>query len=219
MTPDEAPLGSARRRQSANVDAQGPQPANRKARWAELLRAADALFSTKGYSETSMQDLASYAGLVNKGSVYYYIESKEDLLFELAIRAHTDVLNKLENGDVPRGSGPLEHLAGFIEWWIRYQWEGSANSWIARELRSLNRENRASVIVLREEFESYVEKIVRVGVSDGTFDPGLNAKFVTKTIFILLRREVWFDESEEQTLDEIISWFQRFILKGLSITD
>ena len=45
----------------------------------QLLEAATHLFKEKGYHSTSMQELAEALGL-QKGSLYYYIESKEELL-------------------------------------------------------------------------------------------------------------------------------------------
>ena len=51
-----------------------------RSRHQELRRAAVRLFREKGYHATSMQDLAEAMEL-NRGSLYHYIESKEDLLW------------------------------------------------------------------------------------------------------------------------------------------
>src|SRR5881227_2813380 len=53
------------------------------ARRAELTRAAARLFAEKGYHGTSVGDLADALGL-QKGSLYSHIESKADLLWEVA---------------------------------------------------------------------------------------------------------------------------------------
>ena len=53
------------------------------ARRTELTRAAARLFAEKGYHGTSIGDLAQALG-VQKGSVYSHIESKADLLWEVA---------------------------------------------------------------------------------------------------------------------------------------
>src|SRR5438034_4141858 len=53
------------------------------ARRAELTRAAARLFAEKGYHGTSIGDLAEALGM-QKGSVYSHIESKADLLWEVA---------------------------------------------------------------------------------------------------------------------------------------
>src|SRR5213595_1120719 len=51
-------------------------------RRAEVLRVAAKLFAEQGYEATSTTDIAERLG-IKGGSVYYYIESKEALLFEL----------------------------------------------------------------------------------------------------------------------------------------
>src|SRR3954465_1732447 len=53
------------------------------ARRAELTRAAARLFAEKGYHGTSIGDLAGAMG-VQKGSLYAHIDSKADLLWEVA---------------------------------------------------------------------------------------------------------------------------------------
>src|SRR5690348_11694146 len=53
------------------------------ARRTELTRAAARLFAEKGYHGTSVGDLAQALG-VQKGSLYAHIESKADLLWEVA---------------------------------------------------------------------------------------------------------------------------------------
>src|SRR6266567_6903402 len=49
----------------------------------ELTRQAARLFGEKGYHGTSIGDLAEAMG-VQKGSLYAHIESKEDLLWDVA---------------------------------------------------------------------------------------------------------------------------------------
>jgi AcrR family transcriptional regulator len=51
-------------------------------RRAEILEAALALFSSKGFNETTMEEVAQAAG-VAKGTVYLYFQSKEHLLLAL----------------------------------------------------------------------------------------------------------------------------------------
>ncbi len=58
---------------------------------AALLETATRLFRERGFHATSMQDLAESLGM-NRGSLYHYIESKEDLLWAIV----TDALDGLE---------------------------------------------------------------------------------------------------------------------------
>lgn len=65
----------------------GPKPRTRRRRPAddrrkEIVAASARVFYTKGYEATTIQDIADAVGIL-KGSLYYYISSKEDLLFEV----------------------------------------------------------------------------------------------------------------------------------------
>lgn len=50
----------------------------------EIIRVANKLFVEKGFDKTSMEDIASALG-VYKGSIYYYIDKKADLFFEILV--------------------------------------------------------------------------------------------------------------------------------------
>ncbi|MCW2984332.1 MAG: TetR/AcrR family transcriptional regulator [Conexibacter sp.] len=53
----------------------------------EVLDAAAAVFARRGYSASTVQDVADALGIL-KGSLYYYIDTKEDLLFCLLEEVH-----------------------------------------------------------------------------------------------------------------------------------
>lgn len=48
----------------------------------DVMRAAVELFATRGYANTSVQQIVEAAG-VTKGAMYHYFESKDDLLFDI----------------------------------------------------------------------------------------------------------------------------------------
>ena len=61
----------------------------------QLLEAATHLFKEKGYHNTSMQDLADAVGM-QKGSLYYYIEGKDELLRRLMERATSFMASRID---------------------------------------------------------------------------------------------------------------------------
>lgn len=61
----------------------------------EIARAAVKLFNQKGYHATSVQDLADEVGL-QKGSLYHYISSKEELLQQIASKSIHGFSRELE---------------------------------------------------------------------------------------------------------------------------
>ena len=59
-----------------------------------ILHAAIEVFSTKGYSKTTFDDIAKQIGLT-KGAVYWHFKNKLDLLTELILKDVNNNLNKL----------------------------------------------------------------------------------------------------------------------------
>src|SRR5260370_31595266 len=62
----------------------------------QVRAAALRLFKEKGYHATSMRDIASEVG-INKGSLYSYIRSKEDLLIPVFERAMGVLISQIED--------------------------------------------------------------------------------------------------------------------------
>ena len=71
----------------ADSEALSPRGTLNDRRWQEVLDAAAALFEERGYQATTLQDVASRVQLLAP-SLYYYIKTKEDLLFSVMKRAH-----------------------------------------------------------------------------------------------------------------------------------
>src|SRR5437870_273586 len=69
-------------RRNGSVKTGGPPPQRAE----EVYTAALRLFREKGYHATSMQDIAEAVGLY-KGSLYHYIDGKEELLVQVFERA------------------------------------------------------------------------------------------------------------------------------------
>jgi AcrR family transcriptional regulator len=82
------------------------------ARDAELLRVAAAMFHERGYAATAISDIGSALG-IKKGSVYHYIDSKEDLLFRICKSVHDDAEPVLEAVEAMDGDA-LERLELYV---------------------------------------------------------------------------------------------------------
>src|SRR6266851_10000434 len=73
------------------------------------IRSALRLFKEKGYHATSMRDIADEVG-INKGSLYSYIRSKEDLLIPVFERAMGVLLEQMEQISADASLVPTERL-------------------------------------------------------------------------------------------------------------
>jgi TetR/AcrR family transcriptional regulator len=97
----------------------------RKARTAgAILEAAERLFLGRGYSATTMEDLSEAAD-VAVGSIYAHFGSKEGVYSALVDRALALDKRYSEEG-LGFGNGPLEHLVGMGEGYLRFAREHPA---------------------------------------------------------------------------------------------
>lgn len=79
---------------------------------------ANRLFSEKGFENTTTRDIAGAAGISN-AALYYYFDSKEDLLYRIlheTIGTGLSKLKKIERSD----KSPKEKLVSFIEIFTKY---------------------------------------------------------------------------------------------------
>ena len=91
------------------------------ARRADILRAAGEVFYELGYHAASMEKIADRAGIL-KPALYYYVRSKEDLLFELAageqsvafIDQFVELDHTLADQDAATQAGGADHPLGRI---------------------------------------------------------------------------------------------------------
>jgi AcrR family transcriptional regulator len=78
-----------------------------------LLGVAARVFAERGYDSTSMRDLARASG-VSLAGLYYYVQSKEELLFLIQSRNFEAVLESMRDRLADAGE-PIEKLTRFID--------------------------------------------------------------------------------------------------------
>lgn len=84
------------------------------ARRAELLEIAAQLFATRGYSQTTVRDIADEAGILS-GSLYHHFSSKETMLEEI-LRDFMDGLLERFAEIVAEADTPREALDGLVRY-------------------------------------------------------------------------------------------------------
>lgn len=71
----------------------------------EIIAVAARLFKEKGYRATTLEDIAAAVGML-KGSLYYYIRSKEELLYLVVRDPIRQAYNKLE--EIVKSDAPVQ---------------------------------------------------------------------------------------------------------------
>ena len=131
-------------------------------RRAELTRIAARLFAERGYASTSLADLAEQLG-VQKPSLYHHIESKEDLLWEVAWEGAGAFHGALDA--VPTDAPATERIRLALRAHLGVV---SAQLDIAtvfvREWRYLEGERRERFVAERRRYEERIRDLFREGV-------------------------------------------------------
>jgi TetR/AcrR family transcriptional regulator, cholesterol catabolism regulator len=185
-------------------------------RWNEIVDAAGDVFDEKGYAAARIEDIAARVGLL-KGSLYYYIDSKEDLLFAIVDGNHSRGIVVVEEGAALEEADPPTRLGAFVERWIGILRDNPGYAAIAeRDLRRLSPDRQAIVMQKRARIHRFVRDIVEAGIADGSFDAGIDAGITTNNLFDMLNGiSQWFHPSRPLTYEELAGYVRRFVLRGL----
>src|SRR5213080_880373 len=120
-------------------------------RKSELTRQAARLFAEKGYHGTSIGDLAEAMG-VQKGSLYAHIESKADLLWEVAREGSAAFHAALDS--VPDDGPVIERIRAALRAHLRVVAEQlDVATVFVREWRYLEGERREEFVAERRRYE------------------------------------------------------------------
>lgn len=182
-----------------------------------ILAEAARLFCEKGYHATSMEDLAAAVG-IKKGSLYYYIESKEQLLFEIAElippRFIANVMALLEDTQLTAEQKLRTAITGHLE---LFETEtGLAWSRVfLLEYRALPDQHRRKLLEQRRQYENVFRRLIAEGVERGEFAQ-VDVAMVTRAILGMCNWAIeWYSPGGKLSTEEIASIFSDLILKGL----
>ena len=130
-------------------------------RRAELTRAAARLFAQKGYHGTSVGDLAEALGL-QKGSLYTHIDSKADLLWEVA-REGAEAFHAALDA-LPEDGPVLDRIRAALRAHLRVVAEQLDIATVfVREWRYLEGERREQFVAERRRYEERIRALFREG--------------------------------------------------------
>jgi AcrR family transcriptional regulator len=199
-----------------------PHPATKSkptTRLEEVLRSAANIFFAKGFHATTIEDVARDVGML-KGSLYYYIKSKDDLLFQL-------LLAGIEDGDAhiarhidPEGD-PLEQLERAIRAQIDYIIENRVPFGLfLHEFDSLSGKRQHKLIAVMSRYNNRFVDLVRRGQQQGQIIEGEPWLIVNAILGMCNWLYRWYDPaaSDHQTgsdPERVKQIFLRLILHGL----
>jgi uncharacterized protein len=213
----ERDLGDAKQRpgEKATISTAGRQ--RRTARYDEklnaVLSASSALFAEKGFERATIRDVSHATGLSLAG-LYYYFESKEELLFLIQFRTFESICKKLRE-IIDNESDPHTCLHRMInmhfEYFIRHM---SDLKICSRELESLKGSFYQKVANKRKEYfdltQSIFEKITDQS-GGSSADPRLAALYLFGTLNWIYQ---WYKPGRYPNAKELAGQLSDIYLKG-----
>ena len=180
-----------------------------------IIEAAARMFDSKGYSATSTQDIANEVGLL-KGSIYYYINSKEDLLFRIIEESHEGALRAIatvSHLDV----GPLAKSYALVKTHVRvFHDDRVKHSVFFKEFRSLSDDRKEVIRGTGHAYSLFLRSILEEGQQIGEVDQGLNPRLATAGIVGMLNSmSFWYQDGGSWGPDKIGSQFGEQVIMGL----
>jgi AcrR family transcriptional regulator len=182
-----------------------------------IIDAAVKLFHQQGYANTSMRDIADAVGLL-KGSLYYYIASKEDLLYEIHERFMNVLITKAEARELVPDLSARQRLAGVITDLLELIRDYRPYVVIFfRERSAITGPRWNDIHAKRKTYERFVRKIVQQGQQDGTFRRDLDERIVAFGLFGMCNwSSTWLQTDGPLSTEQIAQIFVALFLDGLT---
>ncbi|MFZ5631441.1 MAG: TetR/AcrR family transcriptional regulator [Bacillota bacterium] len=179
-----------------------------------ILKAAAKLFSEKGYHDATLEEIARELKYT-KGSIYYYISSKQDLLFQchdLAMNLLLESIEKIKDSGLPPELMLKEVIKGHIETLM------SEFNLVTVTLGSdYELEEKYSEIIIkkRDMYEDFIADIIKAGIKQGVF-----REVPVKVVINLIMGAAnwisrWFSEDGPMTMQEIGQFYADYLVSPL----
>jgi TetR/AcrR family transcriptional regulator len=200
------------------MESPGPatqNPANTRFRLKRnrMLKAAARCFNLKGYSGTSLKDVADLLGLTD-AALYYYVRNKQELVYLCYLRA-ADVGREAMQRAIDDGENGLETVRRYLRYHIEYMVGAEGPIAIMSEIPSLQPEHREEVLELSRKHSATFEALLERGIEDGSIAP-CDVRMTGNAIMGSLNWiPKWF-HGDPAVAEKLLEEFPRILSAGLA---
>lgn len=180
----------------------------------QITETAAKLFRKKGYTATTMRDLAAELG-IEAASIYHHVKSKEELLETICFNmANKFILNAKEVNDIYFNAEEKLRLA--IKLHIEtITLNQNKSAVFLQEWRNLSEPNLSKFKMLRDQYENQFTIIIIDGENEDIFD-FVDKKFAVLSILSTINFvNEWYNPEGKMNAAEIAEKLSAFILGGL----
>ncbi len=201
--------------------AKGNQSAHYVARREALVKAAASVFQEKGFSATSIDDIARVAG-IDRASIYYYAGGKQELFDEVVLGAF---VANIEMAEAVRDSEAtsadklrrlIEEL--LISYGRYYPYLYVFLQEDASRLAGGSRRDGVDHVELYRRFERALEAIIQQGIDGGAFRSDIGARLACYGILGMANwTHRWFDPNGPVAAIDVGRAFAKMACDGLKV--
>jgi AcrR family transcriptional regulator len=183
----------------------------------EVLDAAATVFARYGYAAATVQHVAEELGIL-KGSLYYYIKTKEDLLFRLLLEVHEEsdaLLKKVAERD---GLTPLAMLQEYVRAQTTFNLRNLVKIKVYyNDVDQLSEERRAEVLGRRRLHEAFVTRLIGSAQQTGEVSKKLDATLMANSVFaVIIWPYRWYRPRGRLKADDVVEACVDFVTYGLT---
>ena len=181
-----------------------------------VLKAAASCFNRKGYSGTSLKDVANHLGLTD-AALYYYVRNKEELVYQCYLRAAELGREAMDQARIEGGSG-LEQATLYIRYHVEIMVGEKGPVAIMSELPSLSRAHRNEILAISRRHSLAFEDILEHGIRDGSItdcDVRMTGNAIMGSINWIPK---WF-HGDARTAKKVVQEFPLILTSGLAEKD
>lgn len=183
----------------------------------QIVDIAETLFHRKGYAQTTMEDIAKETGLL-KGSLYYYVKSKEDLLYMVVSDVHEVARQQLDSARARTDLAAGERLLLFVDAQVRYNAAHVTRVAVYHhEWHRLEGDRRAEVRSRRKEYEAALSDLITEAAKNGQLTLQGELRSVMMTVLAVICWPYTWYRLEALSADELAFTCVEFVRNALRV--
>ena len=199
--------------QNLKAMARNPEETRFQLQRDRVLKAAAHCFNRKGYSGTSLKDVANMLGLTDP-ALYYYVRNKEELVYLCYVRA-ADIGRDAMQRAASEGQTGHEQVVLYLRYHIESMVGEQGPIAIMSEIPSLKPEHRDEVLELSRKHSLNFEKLLERGIADGSIAP-CDVRMTGNAIMGSINWIPKWYHGDEKMAAKIVAEFPQILSQGLA---
>ena len=181
-----------------------------------MLRAAARCFNEKGYSGSSLRDVAKLLGLTD-AALYYYVKNKEELVYLCYLRAG-DVGREAMDRAVAEGENGFDIVRRYLHYHLEAMTGERGPVAIMSEIPSLEPTHRDEILEISRRHSARFEAVLKRGIADGSIkscDMRMTGNAIMGSLNWVPK---WF-RGDKAVAEKVLAEFPEILSAGLRVTD